>query len=124
MSLRMNASRYTFISGVHVVEIVLVRGRRVTGSAKTWRVAIIEKTKVMISDGMTIGILIRQAIAVSLQPSSFAASYRSVGIALSAVSMTTMLKPTPPQTAMVATAKNTRSEESRFGTDQLAFSNG
>lgn len=64
---------------------MLLSGRSVIGSAKTCNVAISEKTNVMISDGSTIGILMRQAICTSEAPSSRAASNRSVGIARSAV---------------------------------------
>ncbi len=60
--------------GDHVVEMVLVSGRSVVGSAKTCRVAIIEKTKVMMSDGVTIGTLMRSAMVRSLAPSIRAAS--------------------------------------------------
>ncbi len=68
-----------------MVEIALLSGRSVVGSANTWSVAIIEKTAVMMIDGVTIGILMRRATATCEAPSSSAASYSSDGTALSAV---------------------------------------
>lgn len=80
-----NASRYTFIKGLQVVDTELVSGLRVVGSLNTWRVAMIEKKKVSTSEGATIGILIRSAICVGVAPSSFAASYTSAGMACNEV---------------------------------------
>ena len=85
MSPSPKASRYTFISGLQVVDTELVSGLRVVGSLYTWSVAMIEKKKVSTSQGATIGILIRSAICVGVAPSSFAASYTSAGIAWSEV---------------------------------------
>src|SRR5690625_6931729 len=67
------------ISGDHVVEIEFVRGRSSIGSANTCRVAMIENTAVMISEGRIIGTLMRVAIWISVHPSSVAASYSSLG---------------------------------------------
>lgn len=50
-------------------EIELVSERIVSGSVKTWSVAISEKTVVMISDGISNGILMRNAICRSDAPS-------------------------------------------------------
>src|SRR5262249_44204216 len=85
MSLRVNASRSTFSSGLHVDGSALVSGRSVVGSAYTWSVAMIEKTAVMTSAGATSGTLIRSASWSSEQPSMRADSYSSREIAWSAV---------------------------------------
>src|SRR5690625_7465905 len=81
------------ISGDHVVEIEFVRGRSSIGSANTCRVAMIENTAVMISEGRIIGTLMRVAIWISVHPSSVAASYSSLGTDFSEVYSTTMLNP-------------------------------
>lgn len=64
-----------------MVESELVSGFRVVGSLNTWSVAMMEKKKVRISEGATIGILIRSAICNCEQPSRRAASKISTGIA-------------------------------------------
>src|SRR5690625_6633453 len=83
------------ISGDQVVEIEFVRGRSSIGSANTCRVAMIENTAVMISEGRIIGTLMRVAIWISVHPSSVAASYSSLGTDFSEVYSTTMLNPVP-----------------------------
>src|ERR1041384_4778470 len=95
------------MSGVQVDGSELVSGRSVVGSLNTWSVAISENTNVMIRAGVTIGILMRQAICASLAPSMRADSYSSDGIALSAVDSTIMLNPVPPHRAMLAIAMYT-----------------
>src|SRR5690625_7874193 len=80
------------IRGDHVVEIEFVRGRSSIGSANTCRVAMIENTAVMISEGRIIGTLMRVAIWISVHPSSVAASYSSLGTDFSEVYSTTMLR--------------------------------
>lgn len=82
---RAKASWWIFISGLQSLGTALVSGLRVVGSLNTWRVAISEKKKVRISEGVTMGILRRRAICHCEQPSSRAASYTSAGIARSAV---------------------------------------
>ena len=87
-------------------EIVLVRDLRVCGSPYAWRVAMRENKNVSTSAGLIKGILIRRAICHSLAPSICAASWISPGIERSAVYITIMLKPTPPQIAMLASEPN------------------
>lgn len=91
-----NASVYTFMSGTHVEEIALARGRSVVGSLKSCSAPSTEKSEHMTIAGRIMGSLTRSAVCSSPAPSSLAASYISRGNPRTAVYSTTMLKPTTP----------------------------
>ena len=77
----------------------------------------IENIPVSTRVGAIIGILIRSATAHCDAPSIRAASYSSDGTARSAVYMTIMLKPVPPQTPTLATESSATCVVNRSGMD-------